>query len=434
MPDAMAPTLADPSRSGQILEEIRRFFLASTDFNGITVVGLGATLSIPLSELRLDLCALLQKGRIELSFESHTGNPHIKRIPALPLADQLARLERQDFAGICAYPAPDVVAQAVDVQEYRDRPYTARLLLAEVQLVPVFFELSTLERYLQDPRYAYRFRDFTGSISIRGTEAERSLREQDQVFLESFGIGYDLSRSRVVVVYLRYLHNLSAEHQQYWRTHELPRDTCTMNSDYEGASLWGRWPEFYSGYEAFLHEQAAINTLAGIMGKPPFFRKTFEQDRPDRFAPMLRPTRRNFEDFVHLLDKLLSDNINLDFFRGDVPLEEKITGDDGSVERRPLGTLVLFERWLKSRYRTADGEDASKEVLAPFRTVRRLRQAPAHALTEDAYDPTLPRRQDELLGNVILALTKIRLIFNSHPKARSFSAPEWLDSGKIVFY
>jgi hypothetical protein len=434
MTDATAPTPADSNPSARILAEVCRFFLESTDFNGITLAGLGAALSLSCSDLRLGVTSLLEAHHIELSFASHTENPHIKRIPGLPLTDQINRLASEDPTQICAYPAAEVVRQSLDLQAHGNRPYSARLLLAEPQLTPVFFELSVLERYFPDPRYAYSFRDFAGSISIRGRDGEKNLRAQDQVFLESFGIGYDGSRNRVVVVYLRYLNDLTPEHQQYWKTHELPPDACVMNSDYEGASLWGTWPRFHSVYEGFLHEQAQINALANLMGKPPFFKKTFDEERPDRFAPMLRPTRRNFEAFVHLLDKMLSDNINLDFFRGDIPLEERTVADDGSAERKPLGTLVLFERWLSARYRTADGEDAGKEVLAPLRTVRRLRQRPAHALTEDAYDPTFPRQQDELLAEVIHALTKIRLIFNSHPRARSYVAPDWLDDGRIVFY
>jgi hypothetical protein len=74
-------------------------------------------------------------------------------------------------------------------------------------------------------------------------------------------------------------------------------------------------------------------------------------------------------------------------------------------------------------------------VLAPFREIRKLRQKPAHAIGIDAFDRKLPKQQDEMLGRACNALTKLRLIFWSHPRAQiNYSPPDWIDSDKIVFY
>ena len=59
---------------------------------------------------------------------------------------------------------------------------------------------------------------------------------------------------------------------------------------------------------------------------------------------MLRPTRRQYREFAQVLDKMLSDNVNRDFFKGDTPLEDRIAAYDGTVERRQLGTI-----WEASR-------------------------------------------------------------------------------------
>ena len=149
---------------------------------------------------------------------------------------------------------------------------------------------------------------------------------------------------------------------------------------------------------------------------------------------MLRPTLQNFQNFAHTLDKMLSENMNREFFRGDIPLENRIEANDGTVEKRQLGTITLLERWLSARYRRADGQDASREVVAPFREVRKMRQPAAHVMGRDEYDQLFANKQDELLSQVKMALTTLRLIFMSHPKARGYSAPEWLDGNKIVFY
>ena len=122
------------------------------------------------------------------------------------------------------------------------------------------------------------------------------------------------------------------------------------------------------------------------------------------------------------------------FFQGDIPLEERITRRDGTIEIQQLGTITMLERWLKRHYKTRDGEDVSREVVAPFREVRSARQPSAHDIGQNAYDLTLPRRQDEILGDAKQALTKLRWILSSHPMAKGYEAPEWLDGDKIVFY
>jgi len=207
-----------------------------------------------------------------------------------------------------------------------------------------------------------------------------------------------------------------------------------MNNNYERATIYGYWPEYHSAYQAFLAEQAEINKLAHLIGKPSLFSRTFEEQRPEGFIPMLRPTRRNLNEFIHLLDKMISENINRDFFKGDIPLERQVQRHDGVVEIERPGTLQLLEEWLSKSCRTADGEDVSREVLSPLKEIRELRQEPAHKLRDDEYDRTYPQRQDEILDEACRALTKLRCILWSHPRARErYSPPDWLDSDRIVF-
>jgi len=323
----------------------------------------------------------------------------------------------------------------VDQTQYEGQPYTLQLALGDPQLKYVFFELHVLEKYFRDPRYHCYFSDSEGSISVRDEHyLSTGMPEKDKVLLETFGIGYDEHRNRVVVAFLRYLSNLSREHQQIWKAQEISGQ-CKVNGDYLRASFLGAWPEYYSVYEAFIQEQVEINKLSSLIGKPALFKATCDEGkRPLEFSPMLRPTRQNFQNFAHTLDKMLSENINREFFRGDIPLEDRIEANDGTIEKRQLGTITLLERWLSAKYRRADGQDASREVVAPFREVRKIRQPAAHAMGKDEYAQSFANKQDELLGRVKMALTTLRLIFMSHPKARGYSAPEWLDGDKIVFY
>jgi hypothetical protein len=419
----------------EVLKRIRDFFISSYDFNGILLSMLCIEFKVGWAEMRELIISLIQEKQISLTFASHSINPHIKRLPDLPVEKQLERLNADDPHTVCAYPSPDIIREAVDLSIYDARPCTRRLALAEPHLTPIFFDLDTLDRYYRDPRYHFDFHDFAGSISISTEHYESSdVAERDKILLQTFGIGYDSNRNRVVAVFLRYLSDLSPEHQQIWNTYVVSGQ-CSMNSDYTRATIYGDWAEYYSAYQAFLTEQAEINKLSQLIGKPNLFRETYEQNRPEGFHPMLRPTRKNFDEFIHLLDKLLSDNINQGFFKGDIPLERQVPRDDGTIEVQRLGTLQLLEEWLRKKYRTADGEDVSREVLEPLREVRKLRQKPAHALRENEYDRSYPKQQDDLLGKACRALTMLRVIFWSHPRARErYSPPDWLDGDKIVFY
>lgn len=91
------------------------------------------------------------------------------------------------------------------------------------------------------------------------------------------------------------------------------------------------------------------------MGRPPLFRNDFTDDRPRGFGLILRPTRRNYGDFIHLLDKMISENINRKFFVGTgLTLFSKTPKQDGTVESRPKGSLALLEEWLNKYVRFRD--------------------------------------------------------------------------------
>ena len=368
------------------------------------------------------------------AFYSHQDNPHILRLEPPPLSEQLRLLEKEAVGNVALYPAREALLTRSDLSLFDGQPFTRRLALGEPQLIPVFFELRVLDQYYRDPRYEFDFREYSGMLTIRGDAYQSSETPcRDKVFLQSFGIAYDQKRRRVVAAFLRYLKELTPAHQAIWSAHQI-EGPCVMNSDYRDATLFGRWPRYRSAYAALLAEMVEICKLSALIGKPPLFRKTWEKERPQGFQLMLRPTTRSLEDFVHVLDKMLSENINCEFFKGDLPLEDSRKRSDGQSVVTTPGTLILLERWLSKLYRTADGQDIAAEVLAPLDVIRKRRQAPAHRLMEDRYDEDLSGQQDALVGDLVRGLATLRQILSSHPRARSYSAPEWLDGDKIVFY
>lgn len=420
-----------------LVARVRDFFLASPDWNGIPARDLAAELGATWPQLRARLVRHLRAGRVTVAFASTSGNPHIKRLPDPPVEDQVATLLAAPVDDVCVYPTAAVVASAVDLAAYDDRPFARRLLLAEAHLTPVWFELEVLDRYARDPRFRLDFRDYVGKVvSADEHYTSDAVPERHKVLLQTFGIGYDPRRTRVVVVYLRYLAGLPPEHQQLWRAHALgdADGPFTINGDYERATLWGAWPRYRSAYAAFLQERAEVNALAERIGRPPLFRQAFDERRPPGFGPMLRPTRRNLQEFAHLLDKLLSESIDPKFFAGEVEPETRTTRPDGSVQVERRGTLQLLEAWLAAHYTPMDGTDLGRDVFGPLREVRKLRQRPAHAIEADDYDPKYAREQDALLARALRALTCLRLILSSHPLAAGYAPPDWLDGDRIVFY
>ncbi|MBL2669435.1 AAA family ATPase, partial [Klebsiella pneumoniae] len=75
------------------------------------------------------------------------------------------------------------------------------------------------------------------------------------------------------------------------------------------------------------------------IGKPELFRKDYSDDMPKEFGFLLRPTLSEFNNFMLLLDKMMSDNINKKFFEGDVELEIEKEREDGKIVVRPKGTI-----------------------------------------------------------------------------------------------
>jgi hypothetical protein len=419
-----------------ILERILSHYSESRDYNGIALTTLQRETGLGDSEIRSTLAELVRTDKATLAFARESVNPHIKRFPDPPTARQLELLATEPIGSICAYPSISVLQSSVSPEAFRDEPYTRRLALGEPQLAQVFFELKVLEQYQRDPRYSFEFGDFSGRISIASPFYESGeVRERDKVLLDTFGIGYDSKMRRVIVTFLRYLSNLSPQHQQIWRAHEIDDEPCRVNADYLRASYDGDWPRYRSAYQAFLEERRQLNRLAELIGKPPLFRDEWVDQRPPGFHPMLRPTKQHLSEYVHLLDKLLSENINRDFFQGDIALERRVERPDGSFDVDRPGTLKLLEEWLSTRYKDANGEDVAREVLRPLREIRTIRQKPAHAIEGNEYDERYTQEQDRLLGEATRALTKLRYILWSHPDAKDrYSPPDWLDSDRIVFY
>lgn len=406
-------------------------YLQSNRFNGFPVRNLLIGAKLSPDDVRLALQELVEADKVSLVFGDIFPNPHIKAFDPEPSAQQLKKLTATDFSQVCAYPSPKHLKTIVKPGAHAREPFTRRLALGEPQLKPAYFDLHVLEHYRNDPRFQFSHNDVGGSIHLSDKHAKK-IKARDKVFLQTFGFGYDTRLNRAVAVFLWYLSRLSPEHQQLWNARIL-KGKFKLHPDYYRTTQ-GHWPEGVSLFEAFLEEQRVLSKMTEAMGKKPLFREMFDWGkRPRDFAFLLRPTMKEFEAFVHLLDKLLSENINKDFFAGEIAdTEEEVRGDGKTVVRNK-GTIRMLEEWLAQNFE-ADDKAKLKKALDTFKDIRKLRQKPAHGIRADEYDEKLFKRQRQLMMDAYGALRYLRKLIASHPDANAVKVNSKVQEGKIWTY
>jgi len=420
MPDAMKKAL---------LRQITDFYLKSRDFNGLPA----RNVRLAPSDLKAVVTVLIQTGLVTVVFGDRHPNPHVKAFDPEPVEDQLQKLAKIGLQDACLYPSEEHLRDVIDPAAYAGKSFTLKLALGEPQLRPYFFDLTVLEFYRNDPRYHFRVDDISGYMSVSSQHSESGEMEQrDQVFLQTFGFGYDSEFNRVVVVYLWYLSELSPEHQQIWNAKRVS-GKFMVHPDYHRETM-GHWSEGISVFTAFCEELYHINEMCRLMGRAPLFKEDFREDRRPRFFTfLLRPTLGEFNAFVHLLDKMISENINHDFIQGEVLLEEEVQSPEGKTTVVMKGSIRLLEEWLAQQVRFPDPAPKDK-MITVFKKVRRLRQKPAHAVEQDVFDQKYFKEQRELMTEAYHGIRTLRLILKNHPTTRDYAIPDALQSGRIWTY
>lgn len=420
----------------RLLDRVTRFYVESKDFNGIPAWLAAKDLGLKAAVLRLHASQLVQEGHITPVFRDRHPNPHIRALPDEPAAALFRKIKRASLRDFCLYPSPATLVRIVDPKRYDGRPFTLKLALGEPQLVFYAFDLAVLEFYRNDPRYRYDHNDISGRIGVTDQYFRgRGMEPRDKVLLEAFGFAYNDSLDRAVAVFLRYLADLTPEHQQVWNAKLVGNSPqWKLHPDYYRASILGDRPERISIFEAFTWELRTINEMCERMAWPLLFRETFtDEKRPRDFGFLLRPTLKEFQGFVQLLDRMISDNINRGFFSGRLLLEHEQERRDGKVAVRPKGSIELLEEWLAGSFRSTD-QQTLKEMLGIFREVRHLRQRPAHSVDEDRFDQVFFHQQRDLMIRAYGAVCTLRLILANHQAVRGYEVNDVLREAKVWTY
>ena len=431
--------------SKKVLNKIFDFFVKSNDFNGIPITTLSTQTNIEYLELIENLKELVKELKISVQ---NNINPHIIHVKHYNIEKQLIILEEAksnkttkisehinisfDSHLVCVYPSTNYLKEFRNISNYKNAPFTCDLALGEPQLKPYYFNIEILDKYIKDPRYSFKFEDYSGEICY--TEDENNIPlvdDEDQIFLKTFGLGLNINEERVIVVYLRYLKGLTEEHQKYWKSKEVKID-CTMLYEYHENTMNGNFTNSISVFSGFIAEQKALNELAYGIFDNLLFNKTFENEkRPKEFTFFFIPTLKNYHDFVLLLDKMISDNINKKFFsEQNVELFELKEIEDKIFERTNKGTLRLLEEWLLDKYKV-DEKDLIKKLIKPLKKIRDERQSPAHRINENVYDKIYIEKQKELMQETYFTMRTLRQIFERHPKSKLVEIEKWIDEVEI---
>lgn len=402
----------------QLIWEVLQHYLGSKDFNGLPVrklVHAGAK----MDEIEVLVAELVAAGHIGVSHSDFVANPHILSFELSSPQEQAALINSGKLSGACLYPTRPLLSTWVDRANYAATPFRLMLALGYPQLGIVLCYPAVLEHYRNDPRYDYATDDICGQLVVSDAfYGTGNMPESDEIMLKRFGFAVTSSGLRAVAVLLRDLAQLSDQHQQIWAARLIPdelidKDNYYLHPEYVRYQQQGARMQC-SLTTAFMYELNGINEACSTIYEQRLFKSDWLEgfDRLPEFTMMLSPTSSEYHDFTHLLDKLLSDNINKDFFKGRCELESEHQRGDGKIVVSQKGTLTLLSEFLTKKY--PDDTQTIDMILGALRHVRKLRQRPAHTIKANKYDPILWNDQRKLLQRCHEGLRALReLLFRS---------------------
>lgn len=406
----------------ELLERVRQKYLGS-DFNGLHLYG-----EIIVPEIVMASIELLEAGLVEVVGGQDYLNIHIRpwhsRRTIEAQIDELRELEPEDY-GVCIYPTELAMKHEPLPDRFETAPFLTAMARGKATLQPAFFSADVLEFYRNDARYRFDMGDFGINLGISDEAYEDDEEpEKDKVSLLHLGFAYDFRRAgqqdpdgpivRRVVAFYGDLDDLTPEHQLRWASYQVPDDGVEPHPVWYGSQM-GHWPDGIGPFARLSQELGYLDKLFERVWGQPLFKTT---ELPEDLGWTLRSDQREWDHFIHLLDKVLSENLRHSAFdAAGVPKE-----DDTS--QHPFGTIRRLQELMTMNHVT---EEQAEWAVKPLKAVRLARQKPAHALRKNVTDRTLIRKQKDLLRDVNEVLINIREWLSSHPNNRDWTE-RWPDA------
>lgn len=426
-----------PAKS-KILTTISEFYLKSRDFNGCPYKVIQESIKIDKSTLVRHIIDLINDDLVGLISPAEDMNTHIIRTGFKSKESQISNLNNLDEYHTCFYPLKKQLRSIVNPSSYNGKPYKLSLAYGSAQLEYRTFDISILEIYRNDPRYYYETNDIGGSIHITDEYFESDhIKDSDKVLLQSFGYAFNDQYHRFVAAFVRDLAGLSSEHQLIWDAKEI-KGKFQIHPGFYNSQVLGSWAPGVSIFQAIIKEIYIINSICLNIGFPLLFRNDFGkygENSPKHFTYLIRPTLKEYSEFILVFDKILSENLNKEFFKEDLNLEKEILRDDGNIVVQPKATITLLDEWVRKFYHFED-DSGWNSVIKAFRRIRTLRQKPAHIIEEDKFNQEYIVQQKQISIDVYNGLNFLRKLFQRHPDCQvsEIDIPDWLEQGKIYAY
>lgn len=402
-----------------LLKKVTDYYLSSADFNGLPIYQIDG---YDPSEMRL----LIESGYIEALYNS--VNPHIKHFnKAESIENQVVHADGK-HQDVCFYPTPLALEQ---IKKEETKPYTKLLQSGYGQYEVRYFEVEVLEQYFNDPKYIIFDSGYRGSISIRDEyEDGDMIQDYGMAYPKSYLAGGELDRA--VAVFVHDLAQLSEKSQMKWKSREIDnQEAWIVNGGFIKNLVLGQWVDTSWIYTNLLKEQVIINEICDAIGINHIFSQTWNGDdywgRPEGYRTILFPTRKNYYEFVTVLEKITCNNISTKAFT------KQQLNTKAVIHEKDEGSIALLGKWLKENGMNESAVDDA--IVAPLKKVRKIRQTPAHEVVNNEYDKSVYKEQNELIEEVFCSINELRIMLSRHPLAATVKIPDYLDDlQKIAIY
>lgn len=407
----------------KLLNEIINFYLSSSRFNGLPIYDIDEYDAEVMIEL-------INEGMVEAISEKDVLNPHIKGFElGLSKEHQIKNAKDVD-SHTCFYPTDKALEKVkIDYQ----CPYTALMQNGKAQFDIIFFDVEILERY-NNPKFLIMDNGYRGCISIRDEFYDESGENE---YIKNYGMAYiDGDKlNRAIGVFVIDLASLASRIQMLWKGFELEKqESCQINDGFVKNLIEGRWVTQHWIFHVLLEEMKIINAQCKAMELPALFLHVYGtgyNEMPEGYRSILLPTLKNYYDFVLVMEKLIVHNISIKTFQKESLCIAKVERKDENGKDK--GSISMLQEWLKQN--VTSNFDIDEVIVNPIKYIRKIRQVPAHELTDNKYDVDVYEKQKELMINTYGAIRAIRILFMVHPLAKAIDVPDYLLQGKdIVFY
>ena len=400
--------------------------MKSTEYNGFPLYAM-------TDDLEAVLCQLIDEDKVEILSSNDVINPHIKALDVVADKEVQKECIRNKEILSVAYPSKLVLSN-IDIDS--TMPYSGMLRKGAEQFEIVYFNIEILERYANNPKFFIIDYGYRGSIY-----PEDQYLEEDEIeneYVKNYGMAYIDSPTfeRAVGVFVYDLSKLTAQKQQLWRAFELKsQDKCHIHSGFVKNLILGAWVTEVWVFHAIIDEMKTINAMCTAMSIPPLFSHTYGthfSEMPEGYRNILLPTKKNYYDFVLVMEKMLVHNISSKTFTVNGINVRGIDkqDDNGNIK----GSIQMLEEWLCANT-TAKDEDIHRVIISPLRRIRKIRQLPAHELSSNEYNIKYYTDQFDLINDAYVSLASIRDLLRSNPATKCVSIPNYLiDGTPIVNY